>query len=342
VEFQLGADDDDGAAGIVDALTEEVLAESALLTLESVGEGFEGTVIGAAEDTAAAAVVEQGVDGLLQHALLVPDDDVRGMELDELFEAVVAVDDAAIEVVEVRGGEAAAIERHQRAQFRGDNGEDVQDHPVRTVAGLAKALDNAEALGEFEFFLLGLLGLHALADFEAEGFDVDFLEEFLDAFGAHHGDVLAAELLIEGALAFIGDDFAVVEFFDLALVDDDEGFKIKNAFEVAEGDIEEVADAAGEALEEPNVGAGAGQFDMAEAFAADAGKGDFDAALVADDAAVFHALVLAAEAFPVRGGTEDAGAEKAVAFRFEGTVIDGLRLGNLAVGPTTDLLRRGE
>ena len=81
---------------------------------------------------------------------------------------------------------------------------------------------------------------------------------------------------------------------------------------------------------------------MAEALATNLGEGDFDAALVADDAAVLHALVLAAEAFPVGDGSKDAGAEEAVALRFEGTVVDGLGLGDFAVRPAADLFRAGE
>src|SRR5439155_62134 len=41
MELEFGADDDDGTAGIVHALAEEVLAETALLALERVGQGFE-------------------------------------------------------------------------------------------------------------------------------------------------------------------------------------------------------------------------------------------------------------------------------------------------------------
>ena len=84
------------------------------------------------------------------------------------------------------------------------------------------------------------------------------------------------------------------------------------------------------------------ELDVAEALAADLGEGDFDAALVADDAAVLHALVLAAEALPVGDGAKDAGAEEAVALRLEGAVVDGLRLGDLAMRPAADLLRGGE
>jgi hypothetical protein len=51
-----------------------------------------------------------------------------------------------------------------------------------------------------------------------------------------------------------------------------------------------------------------------------------DAALVADDAAVLHALVLAAQALPVGDGSEDARAEQAIALRLEGAVVDGLGL----------------
>src|SRR6185369_3061993 len=82
-----------------------------------------------------------------------------------------------------------------------------------------------------------------------------------------------------------------------------------------------------------------GQFDMAHALAAHFGKGDFDAALLADDAAILHALVLAAQALVVLDRTEDAGAEQAVALRLEGPVVDRLRLLDLAEGPGPDALR---
>jgi len=66
----------------------------------------------------------------------------------------------------------------------------------------------------------------------------------------------------------------------------------------------------------------------------------FHAALVADHARWLHALVLAAQALPVGYRAKDAGAEQAVALRLEGAVVDGLRLGDLAMRPAADLLRR--
>jgi hypothetical protein len=87
---------------------------------------------------------------------------------------------------------------------------------------------------------------------------------------------------------------------------------------------------------------GGGEVDVAEAFAADFGLDDFDAAFLADDAAVFHALVFTADALVVLDGSEDAGAEEAVFFGFEGAVVDGFGFFDFAVAPLADLFGGGE
>ncbi len=130
VQLQLRAGHDHRAAGEVDALAEQVLPEAALLALEHVGERLQRPLVGAGDDPAAAAVVEERVDQLLQHPLLVADDDVGRAQLDQPLQAVVAVDDAAVEVVEVGRGEAAAVERHQRAQLGRDHRDHGEDHPL--------------------------------------------------------------------------------------------------------------------------------------------------------------------------------------------------------------------
>ena len=209
------------------------------------------------------------------------------------------------------------------------------------LPGFAEAFDHAQTLGELQLLLLRSLGLHLFANVFAQKFDVDLLEKFFDAFGAHHGDELAGGLgiLLELALAFVGNHFALREIGHFARIDDDVGFEIEHALEFTQRDVEQVADARRQALEEPHVRAGAGQFDVAQAFAAHARQRHFDAALVADDAAMLHPLVLAAETFPVRHGSEDPRAEEAVAFRLERAVVDGFRFGDFAVAPASDLLR---
>src|SRR5262249_1617828 len=67
-----------------------------------------------------------------------------------------------------------------------------------------------------------------------------------------------------------------------------------------------------------------------------------DAALLAHDPTVLHALVLAADALVVLHRPEDLRAEQAIPFRLERAVVDRLRLLDLAMRPLADLLRRGE
>src|SRR6187401_1440428 len=83
-----------------------------------------------------------------------------------------------------------------------------------------------------------------------------------------------------------------------------------------------------------------GQFDMTHTLAPHARQRDLDRALLADDALVLHALVLAAQALVVLDRPEDARAEQAVALGLKGAVVDGFRLLDLAVGPRQNLLRR--
>ena len=83
VDLELGADADNAAAGVVDTLAEQVLTEAALLALEHIAQGLERTVVRAGDGAAAATVVDQRVDRLLQHTLLVAHDDVGRVELDE-------------------------------------------------------------------------------------------------------------------------------------------------------------------------------------------------------------------------------------------------------------------
>ena len=118
MQLEFRSDHDHRAARIVHALTEQVLTEPALLALQHVGKRLQRTLIGARDDTPSAAIVEQCVDSFLKHALFVPDDDIRGAKLDKPLQSVIAVDNAAIEVVQVGGGETAAIQWDERTQLR--------------------------------------------------------------------------------------------------------------------------------------------------------------------------------------------------------------------------------
>src|SRR5690606_25675279 len=146
MQLERGADDDDRTARVVDALAEQVLTETALLALEHVGDRLERAVAGTRDRAAAATVVEQGVDRLLEHALLVVHDDLGRAEVDQPLQAVVAVDDAAVQVVEVGGREAAAVQLDHGTQVRRDDRDRVQHHAGRAVRGGEERVDHLEAL----------------------------------------------------------------------------------------------------------------------------------------------------------------------------------------------------
>ena len=131
VQLELWADNDDRAAGVVDALAQQVLAEAALLALEHVGQRLERAVARTGDRTATTTVVEQRVDGLLKHALLVVDNDLGCTEIEQALETVVAVDHAAVQVVEVRGGEAATVELNHGTQIRRNDRDSVKHHATR-------------------------------------------------------------------------------------------------------------------------------------------------------------------------------------------------------------------
>src|SRR5436305_3761278 len=123
---------------------------------------------------------------------------------------------------------------------------------------------------------------------------------------------------------------------------DDRRREVQDLLELTRGDVEEVADAARDALEEPDVRDRRGEVDVAHALAAHLLPRHLDAAALADDALVADALVPAAVALPVARRSEDALAEEAVALGLQRAVVDRLRLRDLTRRPVANLLAGGK
>ena len=125
------------------------LPEPALFTLEGVAQGLEGPFVGAGDDPAVAAVVEQHVHRFLEHAFFVSNDDLRGLEFDEPLEPVVPVDDPPVQIIEVGCGEPPAFQGNQGPQVRGQDRNHVHDHPQGILAAAAEGVHDFEAFGQF-------------------------------------------------------------------------------------------------------------------------------------------------------------------------------------------------
>ena len=227
VQLQRGTNHDDRAAGVVDALAQQVLAEPALLALQHVRQRLQRAVARPGDGTATAAVVEQCVDGLLQHALFVVDDDLGCAQVQQSLQAVVAVDHAAVQVVQVGGGKAATVQLHHRAQFRRDHRHHVEDHGPRVVLAGAlfggaveggndlEALDRLLlALGRQWLLALGRVDLRPQLDLFLH--QVDLLDQQLDGLGAHAaGEVVAVAVLQLTPELFVLDDLTGVQALEL-------------------------------------------------------------------------------------------------------------------------------
>ena len=171
--------------------------------------------------------------------------------------------------------------------------------------------------------------------------EVERLQQLVHGLGAHARVELIAVLLDRFEVHLVGQQLAALQLGH-ARLDDDERFEIQHALDLAQRHVEHQADARRQRLQEPDVRDRARELDVAHALAAHLGLRDFDAALLADHAAVLQALVLAAQALVVLHRPEDLGAEQAVALRLERAVVDGLRLLDLAERPRADHVRRSE
>src|SRR5213083_77118 len=342
VQPQLGSDHDHRTARVVHALAEQVLAEPALLALEHVGQRLERPLAAPADRLGAAAVVEQRVHRLLQHALLVPEDDLRRPVQDQLLQPVVAVDDAAIQVVQIARREAPTVQRHQRPQIGRDDRDDVQDHPAGVVPAfprVARVPERIDDLQPLELLLLAVLARLArdcLAQLVRQLVDVQSFEqrphrrradvglERRVALGLRLGAQLEEPVFVEQLL---------VLHLLLPRLDHHVVRVVDHPLEIPQGHVEHVAHGRRQRLEEPDVRHRHRELDVPHALAAHLGERDLHAAAVADDAAVADALVLAAVTLPVLYRAEDPLAEQPIAFRLEGPVVDGLGLRDLAPRP---------
>src|SRR5258707_990160 len=138
------------------------------------------------------AIVEQRVHGLLEHPLLVVHDDLGCTQVKQPLEPVVPVDDAPVQVVQVRGGEPAAVQLHHRPQVRRDHRDAIEHHAERAVGGVQERRDDLQPL-ERPRLALALARPDRLAQAGRLGLKVEAADPLLDGLGAHAAAEVPAE-----------------------------------------------------------------------------------------------------------------------------------------------------
>ena len=317
IDLQLRAYDDNRTSRVVD-------------TLAHIGERLERAVVRARYGSAASAVVDKCVYGLLEHALLVADNDFGSVELEELLETVVSVDNTTVEVVEVGGREAAAVELYHRADIGRNYRNYVEDHPLGTVARNAEALYYVEPLENADSLLSGH-ALELLVELSRELFEVDFRKQLLNGLSAHSSLEVVLVFLAHIVVLALGEHLILCEVAAVAGIRYDVLREVEHVLEHLRGNVKHKGDTRGCALEIPDVRYGRGKLDVTHALASYLGTGDLNAAAVADLTLEADSLVLTAVALPVLCRAEDPLAEQTLSLGLERAVVDGFGLGYLAV-----------
>ena len=199
------------------------------------------------------AVIKQSINRFLQHTFLVPDDDLRCLEGQKVLQPVVAVDNAAVEVVKVGRGKPATLERNQGTQIRRNYWQHGQYHPLRTALGLKEALVNFDTLGQFLANLLAARLGHGELQLINARIEIDGSQGVVNPFSAnlrHEGfrpvGLLGiAKLHFREELVFFQRRVAGIHH-EIILV-------VNHPLKVSRSDIHHQSNAGGHALEKPDM-----------------------------------------------------------------------------------------
>ena len=243
INLQVRTDDDNRTSRIVDTLTEKVLTEASLLTLEHIRKGLERSVVRTCNRAASSSVVDKGVNGFLKHSLFVSDNDARSAELNQLFESVITVDNTAVKVVKVACCEASAVKLNHRTDIRRNDRNNVENHPFGAVAGAFEGFDNFKTLEDScRFLTLGFGELRTKLGVKLV--KVDFRKKLLNRFGAHADTKLRIGKVIFFNFfeSLVVDNVALIDLGNRTGIDNDVSREIEDSFKILRGHIKHQTD----------------------------------------------------------------------------------------------------
>ena len=155
----------------------------------------------------------------MEHPLFIADDNLRCSQVHEALEPVVPVNYPPIEVVQVAGGEAAAVQLDHGAELRGQYRQYGQNHVLDPVAAVAEGLHNPKAFDGL-FAPLSGRGLHLVDELLPKGLQVDGPQDGQNRLCAHGSLENAAIGLLQFPIARFGDELMdpqVLQLIDTGL-----------------------------------------------------------------------------------------------------------------------------
>ena len=292
----------------------------------------------------------------MEHTLLIAQNNLRSLDFHQAFQAVVADNDATVEIVQVGRGETASVQRHERTQLGRYHRNDFENHPFRTVDPCAgpEGFNNLQALQGLRLTLLARVVVGAVAQLVRDRVQVQIGQQIIDGFSSHLGNELIGvrvlqpvivwiQLMVDDVQIFIFrekvHDMRAVEFGTISILTSLQDarldyyifFVVYYRIKFLGWHPQQVTNLVRQGAEVPNVCHGHHQFNMSGSLAAHFLFRDLNATAVADDSLVTNTLVLTASALVVFRRTEDAFTEQAIPLGLVGTVIDCFRFGHLTV-----------
>ena len=211
VQAQVRTHGNHGTTGVVHAFAQQVLTEATAFAFNHVRQRFQRAFVRTGHRFATAAVVQQAVHRFLQHAFFVAHDDVGRAQFQQAFQTVVAVNHAAIQIVQIGSGKTSAIQWHERAQIGRQHGQHVHNHPFQLHAAALERFQHFQAFGDFFDFGVGAGGLQLLAQNFNFLLHIQAAQQLADTFRAHVGIKLFAVFFQFGVVIFFGEQLAALQ-----------------------------------------------------------------------------------------------------------------------------------
>ena len=237
INLQLRTYNDNRTAGIVNTFSEKVLTETSLLTFQHIGKGFQRTISRSGNRTAAAAIINQGVNRLLKHTFFITHDNVRRSQFKKSFQTVISIDNPTVKIIQVRRSETSAIQLYHRSDIRRNHRNHCQNHPFRTVSGSTEGLHNFQTLDNSRPLLSGGV-FQFLFQFVGFRFQINAFQKLFNRLGAHSRAEMVTEFLICVSVFLFGKDLLILQVC-FTFIQNNIGCKIKHFFQIPRRHIQD-------------------------------------------------------------------------------------------------------
>ena len=338
INFQFGAYNDNGTAGVVNTFAQQVLTETPLFPLQHIGKRFQRAVAGARYRTTAATIINQCVYCFLQHSFFVSYNNIGCAQIQQSFQTVVSVDNPSIQVIQVACCETAAVQLYHRTNFGRNYRNRIQNHPFGLITGKTEAFDYLQLLDDTHALLpCGVLQLRL----QLYGFlfQINVLQKLLNCFCAHCRLKGIAVFIISLSVFSFCQKLFVLQLC-IPCIQYNVGCKVQNLFQCSGAHGKDQTHSGGNPLEIPDMGNGSGQLNMAHSLTSYLCFCYLNAATVADNAFVTDSFIFTTMTFPVFCGPENSFAEQTVLFRFQCSIVNGFRFFDFTSGPFMDFFGR--